>query len=176
MLVISEIILSDGTKVLVSEVDYPFIVFFYDIKVDKSGYVVCTLKQKNMGLRSGKLHNIIIQERTIRGKYVIDHINSNKLDNRRENLRYCTHQENMMNRKIQEIYKGRKVTSSYKGVHWSEIDKAWITQIGDSGKVIKLGLFDSEIAAANCYNYHAERIQKEFANINSNIPFMDKSE
>ena len=45
--------------------------------------------------------------------YEIDHINLNTFDNRRCNIRYCTHQQNQMNQPIQ-----KNNTSGVSGVSW----------------------------------------------------------
>ena len=51
---------------------------------------------------------------------LVDHINHNTLDNRKCNLRLCTHQQNMFNRK-----KRKNTTSKYKGVVWYRTYKKW---------------------------------------------------
>lgn len=51
----------------------------------------------------------------------VDHINGNKLDNRRENLRVCTHQTNMRNRP--NPYANN--TSGYRGVTYIKRTKKW---------------------------------------------------
>lgn len=54
----------------------------------------------------------------------IDHINRNPLDNRKENLRICTHQQNTWNR----------IMSSETGVYYDEKTKKWIAYIIVNGK------------------------------------------
>ena len=68
----------------------------------------------------------------------VDHINGNKLDNRKENLRICTHTENMWNTKTPKTNK-----SGIKGVHWQEDRQKWSAQIAYKNKTIALGRFDS---------------------------------
>ena len=74
----------------------------------------------------------------------IDHINGNGLDNRRENLRFCTASQNQHN---QHRIWGR---SKYKGVTPNK--NKWIAQIRINGKRIHLGLFSTEIEASRAYD------------------------
>lgn len=69
---------------------------------------------------------------------VTDHINGNGLDNRRANLRACTHQENMLNQR-----KRITNTSGYPGISWDKKRKKWYTSISISGKNINFGRFDT---------------------------------
>jgi len=66
-----------------------------------------------------------------------DHINRNRLDNRKENLRSVTSQENHFNRNIQS-----NNTSGYVGVHWNKNREKWFAQIKLGGKSIFLGRFN----------------------------------
>lgn len=72
---------------------------------------------------------------------VVDHINRNKLDNRRENLRVVTHQENLQNQRSQV---GK--TSEYRGVSW--IRGAWVAQCRVNGETHYLGRHTDEMKAA----------------------------
>lgn len=67
----------------------------------------------------------------------VDHINGNTLDNRKENLRICTHQQNMCNQKTRTDNK-----SNVKGVYWSEERQKWCVQIAANNKTIPLGRFN----------------------------------
>jgi len=65
-----------------------------------------------------------------------DHINGDGLDNRRENLRIVTNQQNQMNRGAQ---KNNKL--SVKGVSFHKRAKKYQAQISVNGKVVALGYF-----------------------------------
>lgn len=91
----------------------------------------------------------------------IDHINGDRSDNRIENLRDITNQQNSCNRK------GVDGTSSiYKGVTWNRSLSKWQASIHHNYKNIYIGLFDCEIAAANAYDEKALEIHKEYAKVN----------
>ena len=77
----------------------------------------------------------------------LDHINGVRDDNRIENLREVTSQQNNFNRKPNS-----NSTSNYKGVSWCKRDKVWVSQIVVSGKNTRLGNFRSEIEAATAYD------------------------
>lgn len=66
----------------------------------------------------------------------VDHINGDKLDNRRSNLRLCTRRQNSRNKRV------ARSKSGHLGVYWSNQNKKWNAQIGPNGKSISLGFFD----------------------------------
>ena len=93
--------------------------------------------------------------------FEVDHINRNKLDNRKSNLRIATRSENCANRgSFQES------SSKYKGVHWSKKTGRWEVAIRKDGKQIYIGGFDDEIAAASAYNNYARKLWGDFAVLN----------
>lgn len=95
-----------------------------------------------------------------KGKYV-DHINGDKLDNRKQNLRICTQSENLANSK-----KRKNTSSIYKGVNWDESRGKFLARIGVNGTGINLGRFDTDVEAAQAYNDAAIKYYGEFANLN----------
>ena len=90
-----------------------------------------------------------------------DHINHNTLDNRIDNLRICTPQENAMNRKPRS-----NTTSQFKGVSWHSQMKKWLVHITINKKIKHLGYFHSEIFAAGVYDRAAKESFGEFAHLN----------
>ena len=91
----------------------------------------------------------------------VDHINGNPLDNRKSNLRICTHAENQRNK---GAYKNN--TSGYKGVSWYKRDKKWIAGIKHNNKGIYIGLFEDKEEAARAYDKKAKELHGEFAYLN----------
>ena len=68
---------------------------------------------------------------------IIDHINRNRLDNRKENLRKCTQQENLRNVSLSTRNK-----SGFLGVYLNQ-NKKWVAQIKINKKMKYLGSFDN---------------------------------
>lgn len=93
----------------------------------------------------------------------IDHRNGDGLDNQRGNLRFCSHQQNQMNYKIQKYI---HFSSKFKGVYWAKNISKWRVQITMNNKNTYLGRFDSEIEAAKVYDAAARELFDEFARTN----------
>ena len=77
---------------------------------------------------------------------IVDHINGNKLDNRKENLRYCNQSENQKN--VKKKVRHGKSTSKYKGVSWSSRGY-WQVVVRVDGRLKFIGKYDNEQDAAN---------------------------
>jgi len=107
-----------------------------------------------------RMHRYIMQ--TTDKDIFIDHINGNRLDNRKENLREVTPAENGMNKKPRN---DENATSKYKGVNRRSVNRfgAIVTKNGIN---YNLGLFIDEKDAARAYNEKAKELFGEFANLN----------
>lgn len=100
----------------------------------------------------------------------VDHINGDKLDNRKSNLRICTRQENQRNRR-----KSIKPSSSkYKGVKYDKRYKKYEAFLTINRKYIFLGTYKTEREAAIAYNLAVKDYFGEFSWLNS-IDGVDKN-
>lgn len=96
-----------------------------------------------------------------------DHKDHDTLNNRRDNLRRCTHSQNMANGRRQS-----NNTSGFKGVRFDTECNKWRAEITFCSKKISLGFFDDITAAARAYDAAARQHFGEFAHCN----FMDNAE
>jgi hypothetical protein len=97
-------------------------------------------------------------------KRCVDHIDGNKLNCMRENLRVCTTSENMTNRK--KIGKDGITKSMYKGVTQPKGSVKWIASCKKDHVFYRLGQFDTEKEAALAYNSKVLELHKSFATLN----------
>lgn len=103
------------------------------------------------------MHRLILGD-ALTDELICDHINRDKLDNRRSNLRAVTHSQNMKNR---TCFK----TKRFLGVFKNGIN--FMSMIGIPERDIYLGTFKSEEDAALAYNRAAKIHHGEFANLNN---------
>jgi len=159
-----EIQLTKGQFAIVDDEDYELVssLKWYAYKrVHKSGvnYYAQHKFTKNKKCTFMKLHTFLLGNQPI--GFEIDHINGNSLDNRRCNLRVCTHSQNMMNTR-----KRNNASSKYKGVQWNKHASKFRSMIMINGNNIFLGYFINEDDAALAYNNAAIKLHGEFAKIN----------
>jgi hypothetical protein len=141
---------------IVDDIDFDALQYYsWCAVVDIKSYAVSYIENKITGI-----HRVIIGAK--KGQHV-DHINGNTLDNRRCNLRICTHSQNQMNQKIRTTG-----TSKYKGVHRYKPTGRWRSQIRIKGKKTHLGYFADEKEAARTYDRAAVKYFGEFAKLNFN--------
>ena len=91
----------------------------------------------------------------------VDHVNRNGFDNRRENLRLCSHAENVRNR---SSYKNN--SSGFKGVSFHKGTGKWQARIRIDERLQHLGVHATAEEAARAYDAAAIEIHGKFASLN----------
>jgi hypothetical protein len=143
-----EIQLENNMVVIVDDEDYEQLKKYRWYSYKKDDRNTCYARRSN-----GRSRKIFIHQQIL-GKVeglVIDHINGDGLDNRRENLRHVTHRQNSMNRHD-------KKTSQYRGIWWHKQVKKWCAQIQINGKQKHIGLYRTEIEAFEAYKKAVESV------------------
>ncbi len=105
------------------------------------------------------LHRLIIGEPP--SGLVVDHIDGNRLNNQRANLRFATKAENAQNSSPRQ-----NASSQFKGVCWRKDCQLWYARISVNKTEIYLGRFTLERDAARAYNVAAVQYHGEFAHLN----------
>lgn len=93
---------------------------------------------------------------------LVDHRNTDSLDNRRANLRLATHSQNSCNSRRDKS----NTYSRYRGVSFSKRKQKWFAAIRANGKKMWLGYFETEIDAARAYDAAAKKYHGEYATLN----------
>lgn len=112
-------------------------------------------------IKEGRIHRIIASRafgEVPEGLYV-DHIDGDRLNNRRGNLRIVTPQQSAANQAP------RGGASSYRGVHQGQNGR-WVAQLCSGGVRWCLGTYDTEEEAAKAYDEKAKEVHGEFARLN----------
>lgn len=150
-----ELLLSQGKVTLVDDADFEWASKF-KWSFDPKGYAFRNTKRPNR--RIIYLHRVILK--TEKGE-VSDHINGNKLDNRKVNLRKCTTAQNIRNRKV-----GKNNTTGYKGISWNRRDSLWYAHVTLNRVSVYAGCGKTKEIAAKAYNKKAQELHGAFALLN----------
>lgn len=118
---------------------------------DKDGYLVSC----NGRRRFVRFHRIVIKARE--GQFV-DHINKNRADNRKCNLRCCRRAENDRNRGIYSTN-----TSGVTGVYFDKQRNKWVASISFDKKRTFIGRFATKEDAIQARLKKEAELFKEFA-------------
>ena len=100
--------------------------------IDSNGYVMA--RDISNSLKHIHLHKLLFPE-----SKEVDHKKHNLIDNRKENLRPVSHNQNMFNKR-----KYKNNTSGVTGVTWHKRSNKWRVSITINNKSIHLGYFDKE--------------------------------
>ena len=134
----------------------------YSLSVSSHGYAVLSkyAGEKTSTGKSYKYHRLYLHRYITNAPkgLQVDHINGDKLDNRKENLRLCDNAQNNQNKPA--------IKGVYKGVYYSRGSKCFVAQITKNRKVYSLGSYDDPHEAANAYNLKAIELHGEYALLN----------
>lgn len=157
-----EIPLTKGYVALVDDDLYEKIISFGKWSFHQNGYAIIQKSYKKpdgkWGVSVLRMHRLVLNAND--GEFV-DHINGNKLDNRRSNIRICNGAENRRNVGLR-----KNNISGYKGVYFAKPKGFFTAQITFENKKIHLGCFTCPIEAARAYNEAAKKYHGEFARLN----------
>lgn len=139
-----EISLTQGKSALVDDRDAYLLAWkwYFDNTV---GYAKRNFRNQDGKQRKMRMHHMIIGF-PLNG-FQVDHINGNRLDNRRCNLRIVSHRENSHNSKCH-----RNGTKSSRFIGVSLDRNKWVAQISINGKRKNLGRYSTEEEAVDVYN------------------------
>jgi hypothetical protein len=149
----------EGLKFIVDPEDYDKYVKPYKFHANRQKFGNSVYIDVRRNVRETN-KNIIIS-RDIMGvldkkHIIVDHINRNRLDNRRSNLRLCSHQENMMNQG-----KAQSNKSGYKCVYWAMNEQKYRSKFRYNGKWYSVGYFDDPKEAHEEYVKKLKEVTKE---------------
>lgn len=95
-----------------------------------------------------RMHRLLLNAPT---NLQVDHINGNSLDNRKENLRLCTHRENQQNRSVHRD--GRLCGTAY-----NKPLKKWRAKFTKDRKAFHIGYYETELEAHQAYKDKIEEL------------------
>lgn len=156
---VCEITLSNGMVSLIDEGDAETLGRYKwhasTSKASRTIYAKARITHKQVGTF---MHRVIL----CYPLFCVDHINGNGLDNRRQNLRFCTIQQNSVNIKPRSFEK----TSRYRGVYFNKASKKWHAEIRHNMKLFRVGVFSDEVSAAIAWDAEALKRRGSFAVLN----------
>lgn len=120
--------------------------------LDKKGYVQVKIFRKPY-----KAHRIIFLMSHGWLPRFIDHIDGNPANNRVENLRACTQQQNVFNSSMRSTN-----TSGYIGVSWDKSANKWRASVRVGNKTTVVGRFDTAEIASEERTRAAKMLHGEF--------------
>jgi len=155
-----EIKLTKGQVSIVDDADFEELSKYkwQAIKFNNGRFYASTCKYINGKVERVPMSRLILKPPKF---MMVDHVNWDTLDNRRENIRICTPSQNQANRG-----KPSNNTSGYKGVSYFKRTKKWMSRINYDCKTYRLGEFEDKIEAAKAYDNKAKELHGQFAVLN----------
>lgn len=162
-----------GLIALIDDADLPLTspYHWYAMKTTNNDnwYVCAEAKDPSCkrGRRTISLHRLLLDVSVGQRSIKIDHHNGNTLDNRRNNIRIATPQQNARN--VRRIRKDNH--SGVKGAHFCKKSGKWMATIYPErgGKALYLGRFTTPAEAGAAYDVAARKLFGDFAATNAEI-------
>lgn len=123
-----------------------------------NGYACCHIKQQDGQYKTTRMARLIMNASI---GQLVDHIDRDKLNNQRNNLRFANKSINSLNRDLQSNNK-----SGFRGVHFEKQTNKWRAELHSYDKHIRLGRFVDPKEAALAYNKAAKEFFGDFAVLN----------
>ena len=149
--------LTQGKFAIVDDEDYDRLMAMGKWQIGAGGYATTDIGGR-LNKKKILMHRFIMDVAT---GFVTDHINGDKLDNRKCNLRICKQYQNAANRGS-----NKNNSSGYKGVCWDKRKNKWMAKIQVNRKYIFCGYESTPELAALKYNEFAQKHFGEFAVLN----------
>lgn len=160
---VARVPLSKGGFALIDRADLPFVALWHwTTKTSRSCTYVVRETNRNNKTHRPRLHRVLMGL-PYGDIHQVDHINSNRLDNRRCNLRIATNQQNSYN------MRPKNPASGFKGVDWPRSKGRWRSRIRIGGVRTELGHFATAEDAARAYDEAAKLHHREFALTNADL-------
>lgn len=156
-MIYKEILLTRGASTKVSPEDFEYLSQF-SWCLGAKGYATKALPRQGSPQKRIRLHNLLLNPPK---GMLVDHINRDVLDNRRENLRLVTLEQNQQNAGVR-----KDSQSGFKGVSWNSHDRCWIATCQANNKRRFLGRFNDKLDAATAYNFAAHELHGPYAVFN----------
>jgi hypothetical protein len=163
LLAMCEIAQSVNGPLLCSDVDAEHLREF-KFYFGAQGYAITRLKSKSTPITLHKYVFTYLIGKTVPDGHVIDHINRNKLDNRRENLRILTYSQNAQNR--------TQSTPGYHGIAFSPSGSKWVAQFGQ----LSISRRDSDEEAARDYDQYVIKFVNRDGHLNFEYTDQEKTD
>ena len=147
-----ECVVKNGRRFLFDESDLPS-VQGQTWTIDKDGYV-----RGNSGKKAVRFHRMIMAAKP---DEVLDHINGDPSDCRKQNLRIVSQHQNSMNHSL-----NKNSTTGFKGVCFDKKEQKYMAHIHPNRRMVFLGYYDDPIEAALAYDKSASFYFGEYAKLN----------
>ena len=115
--------------------------WYYVAKGNSGGYAATNVPLLEEKRKTLFLHELITESYKNKplGNFDVDHVNNYSLNNRKSNLRICSHSSNLHNSKLHSDN-----TSGHKGICYDKNRNKWVARIQIKGKMINLGRFSGK--------------------------------